>query len=262
ATATFRCVRSRALGRRRGGYLLGDPAVALEIVDRVVDASRGEVPVTVKMRRGTDDSAAAEAQFFEILDGAFERGITGVTVHGRTVVQRYKGPSRQEFLAKVKRHVGERLVLGSGDLFSPFDVVGMLERTGIDGVTLARGCIGNPWLFGQVRDVLAGREPRPPSVGEQRNALELHKRCAFAHYGDKRGMPKLRTHAIKYAAVHPDATAVRDDFVKVRSEADFEAALAKHYADDRAEEISPGLVNLALDAQSLASCSVAGGEGA
>lgn len=257
----FGCPVPRALGRRRGGYLLGDPAVALEIVERVVDACRGDVPVTVKMRRGIDDTPAAEADFFRILDRAFELGVTGVTVHGRTVAQRYVGASKWEFLARVKRHVGDRLVLGSGDLFSPFDVVRMIEQTGVDGVTLARGCIGNPWLFEQVRDVLAGREPRPPDIGQQRRALEMHREFALESYGEKRFMPRLRTHAIKYAAVHPEPAAVRDAFVKVRRLDDFELVLERLYPAERSAEISPGLTDLALDAQTLKSCTIGGGEG-
>ncbi len=255
----FGCPVPRALGRCRGGYLLGEPGNALEIVDRVVQACAGDVPVTVKMRRGVDDSDEAERWFFEILDGAFERGITGVTVHGRSVAQRYVGPSRWEFLARVKRHLGDRLLLGSGDLFSPHDVLRMIEETGVDGVTVARGCIGNPWIFHQVRDLLAGREPSPPTVRMQREALEMHRDAALEHYGDKRALSKVRTHAIKYSAVHPDPVAARDHWVKIRKFEDFDAVLANLYSDTRATEVSARLTDLSLDAQSLKGCTIAGG---
>src|SRR5215469_2900772 len=142
----FGCPVKKVLGRCRGGFLLSQPATALEIVSRVRDAVPSEKPVTVKMRRGLDDSQASRDHFFTIFDGAFERGVAAITVHGRTVEQRYIGPSRWEFLTEVKRHAGPRTVLGSGDLFTPHDCLRMIAETGVDGVTVARGAIGNPWI--------------------------------------------------------------------------------------------------------------------
>lgn len=170
----FGCPVPRILNRSRGGFLLGEPETALAIVDSVLQSVAGDAPVTVKMRRGIDDSPEAERDFFTILDGAFARGVAAITVHGRTVQQRYVGPSRQEFLRRVKRHVGTKTILGSGDLFSPFAVQRMLADTGIDGVTLARGCIGNPFLFAQCRALLAGGTPRFPSLAAQEAALRMH----------------------------------------------------------------------------------------
>src|SRR5207253_2859893 len=116
--------------RCRGGFHLSQPDVALEIVRRTRDAVPSHIPVTVKMRRGIDDSAESRDKFFTILDGAFAAGIAAVTVHGRTVEQRYIGPSRWEFLREVKQHVGLRVILGSGDLFTPHDCLDMIRRTG------------------------------------------------------------------------------------------------------------------------------------
>src|SRR5205085_2076507 len=154
----FGCPVKKVLGRCRGGFHLSQPAVALEIVRRTREAVKPEIPVTVKMRRGIDDSAGSRDKFFEILDGAFAAGIAAVTVHGRTVVQRYIGPSRWEFLAEVKRHLGPgKTMLGSGDLFTSRDCLEMIRRTGVDGVTVARGAIGNPWIFSQCRALAEGR---------------------------------------------------------------------------------------------------------
>ena len=79
---------------------------------RVRDAVPLHVPVTLKMRRGLDDSDESRANFWTIFDGAFARGAAAITVHGRSVVQRYVGPSNWDFLAEVKRHAGERTVIG------------------------------------------------------------------------------------------------------------------------------------------------------
>jgi len=226
----FGCPVPRVLDRCRGGFLLGHPGRALEIVDRVLQSVGGERPVTVKLRRGVDDSRESSDRFFAILDGAFELGVSGVTVHGRTVRQRYVGPSDWDFLRRVKRHVGTKTVFGSGDLFQAADVVRMLACTGVDGVTLARGCIGNPFLFGQVRDLLAGRPARAPTIAEQRRALALHWTEAASLYGPGRGLGRWRRHALQYAALHPDPVAVRDAFVSVRSEARLVTVLDEWYA--------------------------------
>ena len=81
----FGCPVKKVLGRCRGGFHLSQPEVALEIVRRVRDAVPPDIPVTVKMRRGIDDSAESREKFFEIFDGAYERGVAAITVHGRTV---------------------------------------------------------------------------------------------------------------------------------------------------------------------------------
>src|SRR6187401_2652918 len=90
----FGCPVKKVLGRCRGGYHLSQPAIALEIVRRTRDAVPSAIPVTLKMRRGLDDSPQSRDNFFTILDGAFAAGVSAVTVHGRTVQQRYIGPSR------------------------------------------------------------------------------------------------------------------------------------------------------------------------
>jgi len=95
----FGCPVKKVLGRCRGGYLLSEPQGALAIVKSVLDSVAGRRPVTIKMRRGFDDSVDSERNFFSILDGAFALGIAAVTVHGRTVKQRYVGPSNWNFLA-------------------------------------------------------------------------------------------------------------------------------------------------------------------
>jgi nifR3 family TIM-barrel protein len=225
----FGCPVNKVLGRCRGGYHLGQPSVALEIVGGVLGAVAGRVPVTLKMRRGVDDSQGARRDFFTILDGAFALGVDAVTVHGRTVLQKYVGPSRQEFLSEVKRHVGDRVILGSGDLFSPGDVCRMLENTGVDGVTMARGCIGNPFIFGQIEDALAGRPLGRPGLGAQRGAMVMHWKSARDLYGPSLGLRRTRTHAIKYAQLHPEPVAVRDAFVKIRDEEGLFTALDRWY---------------------------------
>ena len=229
----FGCPVKKVLGRCRGGYLLGVPETALEIVSRVREAVPPHVPVTLKMRRGVDDSARSLEHFWAIFEGAFARGVAAITVHGRTVQQRYEGPSDWDFLAAVKRQAGNRVVIGSGDLFSAAACVAMLERTGVDGVSVARGAIGNPWIFAQARALLAGApEPPPPTVFEQRDVLREHWALAVDLHGEAVAGRSMRKFAIKYARVHPDHLAVRDAFIAVKVNADWQAVLDRHYAVD------------------------------
>ncbi len=230
----FGCPVKKVLGRCRGGFHLSQPPVALEIIRRTREMVPDEIPVTVKMRRGIDDSQQSRDQFFEILSGAFQMGVAAVTVHGRTVEQRYKGPSRWSFLAEIKREFANQTILGSGDLFSAEDCFRMMSETGVDGVTVARGAIGNPWIFEQARALALGHSlPPPPTVLRQREVLLRHWELAEQLYGSQRAGPLLRKFGIKYSASHPQFIEVRPDFTKIRTREDWQAVLDKWYVDDR-----------------------------
>ena len=229
----FGCPVKKVLGRCRGGYHLSQPKVALEIVARTRDVVPPQLPVTLKMRRGLDDSNESRDHFYTILDGAFDLGVAAITVHGRTVYQRYNGPSRWEFLKEVKQHVGERIILGSGDLFTAEDCLRMMAQTGVDGVTVARGCIGNPWIFEQCRALAFGQPlPEPPSIWEQRRVLQRHWELAESLYGPDRTGPLLRKFGIKYTASHPQHLQVRESFTHIRTRADWFAVLDQWYQTD------------------------------
>ncbi|HYO25932.1 MAG TPA: tRNA-dihydrouridine synthase [Lacipirellulaceae bacterium] len=229
----FGCPVKKVLGRCRGGFHLSQPPTALEIVSRVRDALPAHIPVTLKMRRGIDDSAESRDKFFEIFDGAFERGVAAITVHGRTVMQRYDGPSRWEFLRELKAHAGERIVLGSGDLFDAQACLDMIAYAGVDGVTIARGCIGNPWIFGQARALAAGLPlPPPPTLFEQRDVITQHYELAEQVYGPEHCLPTMRKFGIKYSRMHPQHCEVREDFARVQGGGAWRTVLAKWYAAD------------------------------
>ncbi len=230
----FGCPVKKVLGRCRGGFHLSQPSVALEIVRRTRDIVPASIPVTVKMRRGIDDSNESRDKFFEILDGSFAAGLAAVTVHGRTVEQRYVGPSRWEFLRDVKQHVGDRTIIGSGDAFTPMDCLAMIEQTGIDGVSVARGAIGNPWIFSQAR-ALAARNPlpAPPSLFEQRGVILEHYRLAEQLYGESRVPILMRKFGVKYSILHPEFEAVRAAFAIARSSNEWHDVIARFYSVDR-----------------------------
>jgi tRNA-dihydrouridine synthase B len=240
----FGCPVKKVLGRCRGGFHLGQPHVALEIVRRTRDVVPPHIPVTVKMRRGVDDTARSRDNFFEIVDGAFAAGVAAITVHPRTVQQRYVGSSCWSFLAEVKRHVGARTILGSGDLFSAPDGVAMLLKTGIDGLSVARGGIANPWIFSQIRALMSG-EPLPPapSVRQQGDVIRRHYEYASEFYGGERCGRIMRKFGIKYATLHPRTADVRIAFTRVRRPEDWLAVLDRWYTDDLPGQYPPGDVH-------------------
>ncbi len=236
----FGCPVKKVVGRCRGGYHLSQPKIALDIVGRTRDVVPARIPVTVKMRRGIDDTPESRDKFFEILDGAFALGVAAVTVHARTVQQRYIGSSHTMFLAEVKQHVGDRTILGSGDLFSAQDCLDMMNVTGVDGVTAARGAIGNPWIFQQARALAAGQPlPPAPSLHEQREIIREHYRLAEELYGPRRCGPLMRKFGIKYAAMHPQYELVRTAFAEIRSREDWDGALDRWYAEDLPGQYPP-----------------------
>jgi len=230
----FGCPVKKVLGRCRGGFHLSQPPVALEIVQRTREAVPPQIPVTVKMRRGLDDTAESRDNFFTIFDGAFAAGVAAITVHGRTVVQRYNGPSRWQFLKEVKAHAGPtKTILGSGDLFTPHDCLEMMSQTGVDGVTVARGAIGNPWIFSQCQALAAGQPlPPPPKLFEQRDIILEHYQLAVSLYGEQRAGPLMRKFGIKYAALHPQHLVVREEFAKTKTLEDWKSVIGLWYAED------------------------------
>jgi tRNA-dihydrouridine synthase len=159
--------------------------------------------------------------------------VAAITVHGRTVQQRYIGPSRWQFLSEVKQHAGSRTVLGSGDLFTPQDCLDMIQTTGVNGVTAARGAIGNPWIFGQARALAAGLPlPAPPSLFEQRDVIREHFRLAEQLYGPDLCGRQMRKFGIKYAQLHPQPLEVRDAFVAVHRPDQWHQVLDRFYSED------------------------------
>lgn len=251
----FGCPVRKVLGRCRGGFHLSQPDVALEIVKRTRDIVPPEIPVTVKMRRGIDDTSESRDNFYRILEGAFAAGLAAATIHGRTVEQRYNGPSRWAFLTEVKKAFPDKTLLGSGDLFTAEDCLRMMSETGVDGVTVARGAIGNPWIFEQARALAAGKPlPAPPSVFRQREVLQRHWMLASQIYGEQQTGQLLRKFGIKYSASHPQHMSVRPGFTQVRTQADWNAVLEQWYAEDLPGVYPPNDMHNAQGACGEAEC--------
>ena len=236
----FGCPVKSAVGGCRGGYHLGQPDVALEIVGRVRAAVSDQVPVTLKMRRGIDDSDDSRECFFRILDGAFALGVAAVTVHARTVAQKYVGPSNWDFLRDVKRHAGTKTILGSGDLFTAQACLDMLAHTGVDGVSVARGAIGNPWIFQQARSLAAGLPKPLPDISEQRRVLQMQCDLCLANGDESHAISTMRMFGVKFARMHSQHAEVRNAFAVTHSLHDWNRVLEQWYG--AASNCDPGHV--------------------
>ncbi len=221
----FGCPAPKAQNRCRGGFLLSEPETASAFVRNVVDAVGGRAPVTLKMRRGLNDTVESERNFFEILDLAFSLGVAAITVHGRSVEQRYKGPSDWRFLARVKEHAGSRTVLGSGDLFAAEDCIRMMEQTGVDGVTIARGSMGNPWIFNQCLQLASvecdANSLIAPTIQQQRDTIIRHFEETAKLHGHEKAGKLMGKFGVRYASHHPKRKRVREAFSRGSSTEQF-----------------------------------------
>jgi tRNA-dihydrouridine synthase B len=224
----FACPVKKVVSHKRGGALMKDPERALAMVRAVVEAVPGR-PVTLKLRRAFREDDESKDAFWAIARGAFEAGAAAIAVHARTVEQKYSGRADWSFLAEVKRAFPDKVILGSGDVANPAEALRMLAETGVDGVLAARGAIGNPWFFGQARDLAAGRPPRRPPLAEQREVIYRHFRLACEAYDPRRGLKMLRHFSLQYAKMHPRRTELRNALVAVRSEAEWRAVIDAFY---------------------------------
>ena len=222
----FACPVNKALRRRRGGYLMSCPDEALAIVRAVIAATAR--PVSLKLRRSfraTDD----ESNFWRIAEGGSAAGVSAITVHARSVEVKYSGPADWSFLADVREKLPDQTIIGSGDMLTPQAALDAMDELGLDGIAVARGALGNPWFFQQVKNILAGCCPEGPTLTEQRELLLRHFADTCGLYGPKRGPKMMRKFGIKYARLHPHPRRAREAFVDISSAEDWHAAVARLY---------------------------------
>ncbi len=229
------CPVKKIARKCRGGHFLAHPEDAIEVLRAVRDAVPIHIPTTVKLRRGSDDSPEAAANFESIFNALYELGYSWATVHGRTVVQKYIGPSRWAFLRDLTSRHPDKVVFGSGDIWKAADIFRMIEETGVKAVSVARGCIGNPWIFRQARQIMAGESPTAPTIEEQRDVLLEHFSLSVAEHGEYAAGKLMRKFGIKFSDHHPQPEAVKNEFIKVHTIADWRAVLDRWYAPQAVE---------------------------
>jgi len=223
------CPPKRVRRRNRGGYFLSAPSKGVEILAAVREVVPEHIPTTLKLRRGFDDSVESVTNFYTIFDGAVNLKYLWATVHGRSVEQRYNGPSCWEFLTSLVKERPEAIVFGSGDIWCAEDIFTMMEQTGVHGVSVARGCIGNPWIFAQARALMEGKEPEPPSIHEQRQTLLRHFELCTHLHGEQAASRLMRKFGISFSQFHPKPDEVRKEFINIHSAGEWMFVLDTYY---------------------------------
>lgn len=205
------CPMAKIVGNGEGAALLKDPERAAEIVRAV--ASAVSLPVTVKMRIGWDKDHICAVDFARRMEDA---GAAMICVHGRTREQMYAPEADREMIARVKEAVSVP-VLGNGDIFSAADALKMLNETHCDGVMVARGAQGTPWIFAEIAAALEGRAYLPPTP-EERIAVALeHAELLVREKGEKLGVAEARKHLAWYTHGMRGSAAVRARLMRVET---------------------------------------------
>ncbi|HYE61650.1 MAG TPA: tRNA-dihydrouridine synthase family protein [Phycisphaerales bacterium] len=225
--------------KARGGHWLAEPNGAIAILEAVREAVPAGIPCTLKIRRAFDDTPEMAANFDRILSAAFSMGYAWATVHARTVQQKYVGPSRWDLLRDIVKKHHQAPILGSGDIWNVHEIFRMIAYTGVSGVSVARGCIGNPWIFRQARQMMAGNAPAAPTVSEQREVLRQHFELSLAvtrrfKHGEDATSKMMRKFGIRFAAHHPRAEQVRLRMIAISSTADWMNVLDEFYTEPAA----------------------------
>ena len=224
----FACPAPKVLRRGRGGALLDNPRNALEIFQRVRDTVT--CPVIIKLRIGFGKSELARDSFWHICEHTAAQGADALVVHGRTVQQRYRDKADWSILAELKQRFPHATIVGSGDIFTAEDIVDRLVTTGIDGILIARGAIGNPWIFPETRALLAGL-PRPlaPDLAEQADVMLRHYQAVQQLYNPRKALAFFRKFTIHYCRRHPQRKKVQHDLIMATDENELRTAIKNWY---------------------------------
>jgi nifR3 family TIM-barrel protein len=209
--------------RRGGGAAIPLRPRLLSRIIRAAVGRAGRVPVTIKIRIGVDDRHQTYLETGRIAE---EEGCGAIALHARTADQLYSGSARWEAIAALKAALRSIPVLGNGDVREAEDALRMMRTTGCDGVAVGRGCLGRPWLFRDLADVFAGREPEnPPNLGGVADVMLEHARRLAAWFGERPGVRAFRKHATWYTKAFRDSARLRAQLTGVNSVAEVAAIL-------------------------------------
>lgn len=198
------CPVPKVVNNGEGCALMKTPELAAKIIKAVSSAI--SKPVTVKIRKGFDDDCINAVQFAKMAE---ENGAAAVAIHGRTRKQYYGGEADWGIIRQVKENVNIP-VIASGDIFTPEDAVRCLKETGCDGLMIARGARGNPWIFSQIKTFInTGKIPQKPSIEEVTEMVLRHGRMLIEFKGEIMAMREMRKHVAWYTAGYRHSASIR-----------------------------------------------------
>jgi nifR3 family TIM-barrel protein len=163
----------------------------------VKEASKGNIPLTIKMRKGIDDDHLTYLDAGRI---ARDAGVAAVALHGRTASQFYSGQADWSAIATLREALPDIPVLGNGDIWSAEDAIRMVRETGVDGIVVGRGCQGRPWLFGDLQAAFEGSDRRfRPGLKEVAESVYRHAQLLIETFGDEgKALRDIRKHMAWY----------------------------------------------------------------
>jgi nifR3 family TIM-barrel protein len=233
----FGCPAAKVTRRGGGAAVPAKPSLLRAIVRAAVGAaSPYGIPVTAKFRMGLQDTLLTHLRAGTICE---DEGVVAIALHARTAQQHYAGDANWDAIGELKVHVTSIPVLGNGDVWEAADAAAMMRATGCDGVVVGRGCLGRPWLFGDLVEVLAGR-PAPPSrpLGLVASVMAEHARALVEHHGNESlALREFRKHAGWYLTGFPVGGETRRRLSQVSSLAELDDLLG---ALDPAATVVPG----------------------
>lgn len=250
----FGCPAAKVTRRGGGAAVPAKPALLRAVVRAAVAAAAPcGVPVTAKFRMGLYDDLLTYLRAGTVCE---DEGVAWIALHARTAQQHYAGDARWDAIGELKAQVRDIPVLGNGDIWTADDAVSMMRHTGCDGVVIGRGCLGRPWLFGDLVEVFAGRPaPAPRPLGAVIEVMAAHGRALAEHHGagasagrprerqrvgrrwgsgrqrpesaELTAMRDFRKHTAWYFTGYPVGPEVRRNFSQVASLAELDDMLAR-----------------------------------
>jgi len=211
--------------RKGGGAALPWKSDLFEAIVKAAVKAAGDVPLTVKMRKGID---AEHLTYLDAGKAARDAGVTAIALHGRTANDYYSGNADWGSIATLREALPDVQILGNGDIWSAGDAIRMMRETGVDGVVVGRGCLGRPWLFGDLQAAFdeyqrdpnsqAAIDPIQPTLGEVGNAFKRHAELLVEFFeNETHACRDIRKHVAWYFKGYPVGGEFRAALAQVQS---------------------------------------------